>query len=403
MALASMAYHPMRHGIAVITMTLGLAVSGLAGLSGCGADDDAPAPPQTITPATCPPLRELAPETLALLESGALPATRALVAERITDAQLSALLDGLVTLLGELSTDELRALADLLRGDAVGDLAPLLLDLVRWIAGAPDDPSTYQSALVGDLRRLIGTCDTPALLAAIEPVATAPELPRLLAGLGDVLALDVVQQALAAGEALDRQGFTVLVCNILASLIRPGFSVEADIIAPLSGIDLLPLSEPPIAPFLADLDALLAPEGPLLPVLADLVCCDLYGVRRCSALTASSEPLPRDPTFTWAAHALFTGGVIDIEAALSAASGLIADPAVAETLAPLTVLLDRLVADPELRGVADSLLVTLLDPNTARPVLLELLTLIDAGALDELFALLDAVADGCDPATLEAP
>ncbi len=373
------------------------AALGLIPLAGCGADDDAPAPPQTVTPATCPPLPELAPNTFALVESEQLPALRTLVAERITDAQLSALLDGVITLIGGLSLDELDALAALVQSDAVADLAPLLLDLVRWLAGDPDDPTSFRADLVGDLRRIVGTCDTPSLLGVLETAATAPELPRLLAGLGDVLALDVVQQLLSAGDALDRAGFTVLVCNILASLVRPGFSVAGDIIQPLSGVDLLPLDEPPIAPFLADLDAVLDPEGPILPVLADLVCCDVYGVRHCAALTAQSEPLPRDPTFTWAMHGLFTGGIIDIEAALAAAGGLVGDPDVKATLRPLKVLLDRIIADPQLQGVLDSLLVTLLDPNTARPLLLELLTLIDAGAVDELFAVLEAVVDGCSP------
>jgi len=375
----------------------------LGTLAGCGADDDQPAPPQTVTPATCPPIAELAPETFALVESGELPALKRLVAERITDAQLSALLDGVITLLAALDPDEREALAALVESDAVTELAPLLLDLVRWVAGEPDDPSTYQLELIGDMRRLVGTCDTAAILGVWEDVVAAPEVPRLLAGLGDVLGLDIVQQVLSAGDALDRDGFTVLVCNILASLVRPGFSVEGDIVRPLDGIDLLPLDEPPLAPFLVDLDALLAPDGAILPVLADLVCCDVYGVPRCSALSVASEPLPRDPVFTWAMHALFTGGVIDIEAALAAAGGLVGDPAVKQTLEPLRVLLERLVADPELQGVVDSLLVTLLEPNTTRPLLLELLTLVDAGAIDELFAVFEALVDGCTPDQLAEP
>lgn len=366
-------------------------------LLACGADDDQPAPPQAVTPATCPPVESLAPNTFALVRADRLPALKRLVAERITDAQLSALLDGLVTLLGALDADEREALAGLVESEAVAELGPLLLDLVRWLAGDPNDPATFQTALVSDVRRLVGTCDTGGIVAVLEEVINTPELPKLLGGLGDVLALDVVQQLLTASDALDRDGFTALVCNILASLVRPGFSVRGDIIEPLAGIDLLPLDEPPLSTFLLDLDAALAPDGPILPVLADIVCCDVYGVQRCSALTPSSEPLPRDPVFTWAMHSLFTGGVIDIETALAAAGGLVGDPAVKETLAPLTVLLDRLVADPELLGVLDSLLVTLLDPNTARPLLLELLILADADAFDELLAVLDALINGCTP------
>jgi len=268
---------------------------------------------------------------------------------------------------------------------------------VRWLAGDPAVPASFQTALVADVRRLVAVCDTTALLGVIEAAAAMPELPALLDGLGEVLALDLVQQVLGSGEALDRAGFTVLVCNILASVTRPGFSVEGDIITPLSGIDLLPLDEPPIAPFLRDLDAVLDPAGPLLPVFADLVCCDVYGVRRCSALAPDAAPLSRDPVFTWAMHELFAGGVIDIDAALSALGEVVDDPSIGEALAPLEVVLDRLIADRELKATLDRLLLMVLEPETARGVLHEVLLLIDAGALDELRGLVDAVVDGCEP------
>lgn len=365
-------------------------------MGGCGADDEAAAPVQVVTPAMCPPLESLAPNTLALLDGGRLPGLKRLLGEQVSDAQLSALIDSLLRLLRVLSADDIEALFALLDHPAVGELSPLLDDLVRWVAGSVEDPATFQAALVGDVRRLVGVCDTTALLGVIELAAETPELPSLLAGLGDVLALDLVQQVLGAGAALDRDGFTVLVCNMLASVIRPGFSVQDDIIGPLSGIDVLPLSEPPIAPFLRDLDAVLEPGGALLSGFADLVCCDVYGVQRCSALGADAVPLARDPVFTWAMHALFSGGVIDIEAALGAAGRVVGDETVGDALAPLKVVLDSLVADVELKATLDRLLVMVLEPSTARVVLHEALLLVDAGALSELRAVVDAVVDGCD-------
>lgn len=368
---------------------------GALALLGCGADEAAPAPAQVVTPVSCPPLRSLAPRTLALLDEGRLPGLRALFAERVDDAQLSAVIDALLRLLRALSADDIEALFGLLDHPAVGELSPLLDDLLRWVAGAPDG-SGYQAALVGELRRLVGVCDTAEMLSVVRAAAEAPELSSLLGGLGEVLALDLVQQVLGAGAALDRDGFTVLVCNILASVIRPGFSVEAAIITPLSGIDVLPLSEPPIAPFLRDLDAVLDPEGALLPGFADLVCCDVYGVRRCSALPADAVPLARDPVFTWALHALFSGGVIDIEAALGALGRVVADPSIGEALAPVEVVIDSLVADAELKATLDRLLLLVLEPETARRVLQEVLLLVDAGSLSELRAVVDAVVLGCD-------
>lgn len=370
-------------------------VAGAVALGGCGAEEGAPAPAQSVTAVSCPPLRSLAPQTLALVDEGRLPALRALLAEGVDDAQLSAVIDALLRLLRALSADDIEALFGLLDHPAVSELSPLLDDLVRWVVGAPDG-SGYQAALVGEVRRLVGVCDTGAMLSVLRAAAEAPELPSLLRGLGEVLALDLVQQVLGSGAALDRDGFTVLVCNILASVIRPGFSVEAAIITPLSGIDVLPLSEPPIAPFLRDLDAVLDPGGVLLPGFADLVCCDVYGVRRCSALGADAAPLPRDPVFTWALHALFSGGVIDIEAALGALSRVVGDASIGEALAPVRVVIDSLVADAELKATLDRLLVLVLEPETARGVLGELLLLVDAGALSELRAVVDAVVDGCD-------
>lgn len=367
-----------------------------APLAGCGADDDAPAPAsQALPPDPCPDLREIAPNTFALLDEGALPGMRRLFAERITDTQLAAVLDLLLTVLDTLTPEQLEGLLALTENPAIAELFPLVETLLRWIVGDPTDPASYQSALVSELRRLVAVCDTQSVLGVVEAAVASEELPRLLGGLGEVLALDLVQQVLDAGEALDRDGFTVLVCNMLSSLVRPGFSVQDDVIEPLSGIDLLPLGEPPIGPFLADLDAALDPEGPLLPVLSDLVCCDVYGVPRCAALTGDAAPLSRDPVFTWALHALFTGGVVDIEAALSAASKVVADPQIAAALEPLVAVTNTLAADPDVLAAWDSLLVTVLEPQTARALLGELVLLLDAGALDELLALLRALTGSC--------
>lgn len=369
----------------------------LTALVGCGADDTAPAPTQARVEASCPPLRTIAPATFRLLDTHRLETLRTLLGERIDDAQLAAVLDLVFTVLRELTADDLRALFELTDHPALTRSAPLFDALLRWLAGDPAVPESFQSALVADVRRLVGVCDTTALLGVIETVAATPELPALLDGLGEVLSLDLVQQVLGAGEALDREGFTVLVCNILASVTRPGFSVQGDIIEPLSGIDLLPLDEPPIAPFLRDLDAVLDPEGPLLPVFADLVCCDVYGVRRCSALAPDARPLPRDPVFTWAMHELFTGGVVDVGIALAVLGDLADDPTIGEALAPLDVVLDRLLGDRELKATLDRLLLMTLEPETARGVLHELLLLVDAGALQELRVLVDVIVDGCDP------
>ncbi|MCA9540685.1 MAG: hypothetical protein KC620_17420 [Myxococcales bacterium] len=381
--------------------TLALAVALVA--VGCGVEDAAQAPlaPDAGRAVSCPPLPDLAPTTFGLIEDGRLPGLRALLSERLTDAQVSAVVDALLRLLRDLDGDQLRALLDLTEHPTIAELGPLLRDLMGWVVG--ENGGTFRSAELAELRRLLAQCNGGTLFAALDAALTAPELPRLLADLGEILALDLVQQLLSAGDVLDRDGFTTLVCNILGSLIRPGFSVAGDIIEPLSGIDLLPLGEPPISTLLNDLDGLLSPDRPLLPAMADLVCCDVYGVQRCASLPPTAEPLPRDPVFTWALHALFTGQAIDINAALGSLGALADDPQVDQALDPVLTVLRHIADDDELRATLTTLLLVALDESTARQVLPELLLLVDSGGLDELLGIVRAVADGCDPDSLEAP
>ncbi|MCA9525163.1 MAG: hypothetical protein KC549_02555 [Myxococcales bacterium] len=365
-------------------------------LAGCGADVDAPSPTNAPMPATCPTLEELAPELLGLVRGARLPGIQALVRDQLTEAQITTLLDTLLRILRGLPAAERDALLALGHDPRLQQLLPTVADLLAFVAG--DGQTGYRGEVIADVRRLLRTCDGERLFTALDRLLAAPALPRLLAALGDALALDIVQAVLNSDEplALRRPGFTTLVCNLVASIVWPDFDVQADIIRPLSGITLLPFDEPPLATLLDALAELLSPEAGVLAPLADTVCCDVYGVSRCGALPADARPLPRDPVFTWLLYDLFTTGELDVTGLLTQVATLATDPTLIEALAPVAALLREVGADPDLRTGLVALLATALQDDIARQVLPELVLLLRTAALPELLAVADALLNGCE-------
>lgn len=379
-------------------------------LAGCGVAEDAPAPTNAPLAASCAPMEQLAPTLIALLEGDRLPGVQRFVGEVLTDAQITTLLDTVLRLLRGLEPEQRDALLALSRDPRLAELLPLAAPLVRFVAGdgrpcPPADPvsssggNCFHSEVFADLRRLLRVCDGETIFGALQRVVEAPVLPDLLGNLGATLALDPVQQVLdsSEGPSLRRRGFTALVCNVLAALIQPDFTVEAAIIRPLRGITLLPTDEPPLADLLANLAVLLAPEGGIQPALADLVCCDVYGVSTCAALPADAQPLPRDPVFTWLVHDILTSEALNLPELLGKITALAADPTITEALAPLGAALTPLAADPDLRRGLVDLVDALLRPDVAAEVLPDVALLIDSNAVPELLAVMDALLKGCDP------
>lgn len=376
-----------------------LLAAALVAMVGCGADTDAPSPTNAPAPATCPPLAEIAPITLGLVRDRQLPNLQRLLGETLDKQQVAALLDGLLRALRDLGPRDLDGLFALTRDPRLAALTPLLLDVLRYLG----DPSGARDGLLVETVHLLRTCDGGTLFRGVEALIDAPQLPPLLADLGAVIALPIVQDLLDAdlAGALSREGFTALVCNIASALTRPGFSVRSDVITPLSGIDLLPLGEPPLSTFLDALDGLLDPNGAALPALADVICCDLYGASRCADVPADAVPRAGDPVYVWALYDLFIGAGGDLSALLDQLGGLIDDPALGAALAPLRGVLSRLAEDPDLRRALVEVLAAALRPEVARGVLPEVTRLLEAGTVGELLALIDALRGGCDPGALQ--
>jgi hypothetical protein len=365
---------------------------------GCGADDDAPAPPQAEPESQCPPLAELIPITAELLDSGQLPGIRRLLGERLEDSQLSSLLDGLLNFMSRLEASELRSLAALGEHQALGPLSESMTTLLNFIGGDPEQPETFRADFIAEVRWLISTCEAYGMLTAISSTLNAPELPRIFDSLRELLKLPSVQEALnGPTPSLNRDGFTTVICNLLASISRPGFSVENDIVQPLVRLNLFETDRPPASDLMRDLGALLAPDRPLLPAFADMVCCDTYGLPVCELVANDQEPLSREPAITWTLHALITAQAIDIGSVLNAISTMAGDPAVRSALAPVARLFDEMIEVESFRNAIGSVLMTVLEEQTARLLLIDLNTIIESGAGRELFDVLGAVSNDCSP------
>ncbi|MEZ4466559.1 MAG: hypothetical protein R3F43_19450 [bacterium] len=73
-------------------------------------------------------------------------------------------------------------------------LLPAVADPLAFVAG--DGGASYRADMVGDLQRLVRTCDGERLFEAIDRLLSAEALPALLNALSGALELDVVQRLL---------------------------------------------------------------------------------------------------------------------------------------------------------------------------------------------------------------
>jgi hypothetical protein len=381
---------------APLTLSLRLALSMSAVLwAGCGADDAAIAPVNPPRPVTCPSMQDLAPNALSLLRAGELPGLKRLLGERISDDEISALIDAALTVIESLPLQDLQRLLRLGSDARVSALLPSVAALIRFMLDAPAD--LPRDGLYRAMGRLLRTCDGDTVLTAFERLIAAPELPQVLADLGATLALGPVQSVLAESGGFGRRGITALLCNIGATLMTPEFDFERNVRGPLGALPALPLDEPPLLDLLDGLGAVLAPSKAALPALADLMCCEAYGVSTCAAIPPGAEPLPGDPVFTWLLYDLFVADQFDVQGLLGDAGALLADPTLREAVAPLGAVVRQLADDADLRATLTRLVATILEPAVVAEVLPDLALLLESGALLELIGVVDAIGNGCDP------
>lgn len=363
-------------------------------LSGCGAADDIPGPPQPAAE-TCPTLRALAPLTFQTLESNDVPTLKRVLSEEISDAHLTALVNATIALVRSLQQVDFESLSALQSSPELPQLDEGLSRLLRFLSGTPEEP--FREEVFTDLRRIVTHCRATPLVAAIKEAVYSPELPELLLQLDEVLSLEPVQRALAADQYLGRDGFTVFICNTVANLIQADFSVANDVVQPLARLNILPLDMPPFSSFLRSLDTVLSADRPLKPALANLVCCDLYNVAECNQVTPATVPVERDPVFSWLIYDLFVDQQEAFGRFLSALGGLARSPEVGEAAKPIWSALVDVTNDDEIKDAANSLLRIVLTPGITQPLLRELALLIERGIIGELAAMGKAIQRGCNP------
>lgn len=377
--------------------TLSLTTLSLAAVlfAGCGADEAAIAPVNQPRAATCASMEDLAPNALGLLRADRLPGLQRLLGKRVSDDEVSALIDAALTVIESLPRDDLQRLLSLGSDPRLSALMPTVAALIRFILDAPDDMP--RDGLYVAMARLLRTCEGDTVLTAVEQLLAAPELPDVLTNLGATLALEPVQRVFAESGGFGRRGITALLCNIGATLMTPQFDFERNVRGPLGALPALPLDEPPLLDLLDGLGAILTPSKAALPALADLMCCEAYGVSSCAAIPPNAEPIPGDPVFTWLIYDLFVAEDFDVQGLLADAGVLLADPVLRDAVAPLGGVVRQLAEDADLRATLTRLVATILEPAVVAEVLPDLALLLESGGLQELISVVDAIGNGCDP------
>jgi hypothetical protein len=361
---------------------------------GCGADESTPTPKQLMLSA-CPTIPELAPNTFALLEEARLPQLKALISRDLTDPQFAALLDAVLTLVRDLTPEQLRAFGGLALNPNFSGFSTAVVAVLQFIGGTEDGLQPYRRPLVTEMHRLATRCDAASLLVALDQVITAPELPEILSDLSLLLENDLLQSLLDTRGALSRDGFSALICNAAANLTQPGFSVTNDLVQPLAALNILPLDVPPWSTFLRNIDALLAEERPLRRALGDTICCDLYDVPACDRITARSHPLERDPVFVWAIHELMSYPHPQLGHVLDDFKDFLADPKIGASLEPVANVMSRIAETIAVRRAFLSLVRALLDPDRAAALFREVALLVNSGSLKELLGVVRVISRGC--------
>ena len=367
----------------------------LAWTVGCGADDNMSSPP-VPSGAECPTVFDVMPQTRALFDSGRLLQLRTLIASDLSDAQVSALIDALLSTIRSLSPQEIDAIGSLLRQSDFDSLSRTLSALLAFLGGTPDGSTPFQSEVIEATRRLITICDGGKILAAVSATLTSNELPTLLQDLASMLENFELQLAFERQGQLQRDGFAALVCNASNRLARNDFSVQNDIIQPLNALGVSRLDEPPLNRLLRNLDSLLAPDRPLRSALSDTICCNLYDLKQCLDVGPRDTVIDRPPAFAWATYDGLTQASPMLPGRLKRLSDFIVQPDVVAALIPLRSALGKLAENDAVEVAITSTLRVILAPGRAETLLRELKLLVDAGFVEEVLAVIQLVARGCE-------
>jgi hypothetical protein len=342
-------------------------------VAGCGAGDAEP--PRVVSPPTiCEPIDVYLQDLRAAAESGQLDGLATVLRERVPEDVRRDFVDGLLRLLRAFERGAISSLASGVEDvddRTEGGVQAALGDVVHWLVEPA--PRTDLFLL---LQRILATCEGgPALGLLAEIAADGPFIDALLRLLIDPALIETLADLSFEGTN-GREALQYLVRNLLLSATSTAFRVETitDLVALFVDLE--------VAPWNALRDGLVrALDADGLPVAQELLAC----IGRV------------DPELVLGAtlHDLLTSNVLaglaDIIPATPPARGE-ADP-----LRNVVQQLLQFLADDALtRRSLASTLVFILNPADAPPALASAAVLLDAGALDGVFALvLDLVTGAC--------
>ena len=240
-----------------------------ASVTGCGADDDAPSPAIKVAP-TCPTFATTAPETTRLLNAGRLPALKALLGQRLTDEQATAVVRGSLDIVQGIDSSVLDTFSQWGDHPSTGALGRGLVGLMDVIIGDPSKPDTFREDIILRVVDIATTCGGESILRMGRSLLETPEFRTFIEQLNLVIQLDAIEMLLRNEDArVSKEAFDVLITTIIRSLIRPNFSVTDDIATPIANLDLFPVDEPPVSVLIETIQGIYprerhfgAPAGP---------------------------------------------------------------------------------------------------------------------------------------------
>lgn len=350
-----------------------------AWISACGASDEVTEP--LAEELACAPLDQQIPTVIDLLDTGQLAGVRKVIEEGMGDDLRGQLLELALQIIRALPPGTVDELQGVIEDDAVYALLPVAADLLRFVTEdggkghyeiVPVASNVLQLCEAKDLLRFAGdVLEDPVIFGAIELILSDPEgLEKLFSALH----ID-----LKSPEA--RAAVLALLDNVLASFVAPGFGLEEleDILADLSEMGLVDLRMPAIRGILSLAHEVLDRDGNLL-ILQDYLRC----VRTVDA----------DSVLVGFLYDLIASGAVKLDAVLDL-TALVQSPSGDVVMGLLVDVIDFLVGDDEARVSLAEILLVILQEDSARLVLPDLVVLLDEGALPEVADLLVAILYGC--------
>ncbi|MCA9520526.1 MAG: hypothetical protein KC609_06120 [Myxococcales bacterium] len=330
----------------------------------------------------CRPVEEYIPTFLQLIDEHKLDNLKSVLSDELTDDLQAELIGVIIAAVKALPRGTLSKVTSdpVLSQPAVGKLAPLLVDILKYFTGELNGTSHYP--VVGVVRNLLNNCElNPVLKLLLDLLEDSAFVDTLLDVLADEDVKGIVSSLDFQGKS-GREGFVALARNLLVSISQPGFEITD--VKVLLG-QFIDVSKPPFSTFFTLIEKLIDPTSSL-PVLQQLSACMLENDTNQELLGFLFD--------------LLTLPSLDIASVFSEIQQLTDNP---DNKFLFDVILDILryysVTEDARLALARVLFVILREDVAAR-LLPDLIVIIESGALRELLTFANLLATKCaDPPT----